>query len=321
MGSISPDTAETGCDLAGGYPIGMVSTLSGLPVDVIRAWERRYGLPRPSRTVGGHRLYSPHDVRLLRRAAQLRAQGLSAAAACRQTLSEDADPDRTGRQHPAAHAAAAGSAVLANRLYAAARAVESDRAAAVIEEGAALLHIENLWQDVLAPALSRLGGDWEHGAASAAPEHLLSGLVRGRLSALLAAMPRLPAAPQIVIGAGPGERHDLGALFLALLLARAGWRVTFLGAETPTEALLEACRALRPQLAVVAATMAEHAEDALTALRVLRDHLPDPPRLSFGGPGFARIALPRADAQTLIRLREDVVLAALQLTGLPNTTQ
>src|SRR5947209_499054 len=77
---------------AGGYPIGVVATLTGLPVDVIRAWERRYGLPRPARSVGGHRLYSPRDVMLLRRAAALRAQGHTAAAACAQALAEAAPP-------------------------------------------------------------------------------------------------------------------------------------------------------------------------------------------------------------------------------------
>src|SRR5579885_2828091 len=77
---------------AGGYPIGVVATLTGLPVDVIRAWERRYGVPRPARTAGGHRLYSPRDVALLRRAAALRAEGHATATACAQARVEAAGP-------------------------------------------------------------------------------------------------------------------------------------------------------------------------------------------------------------------------------------
>jgi methanogenic corrinoid protein MtbC1 len=188
----------------------------------------------------------------------------------------------------------------------------------VLDEAAALLDVETLWDRVLAPALANLGHDWEQGSVSAAPEHFLAGLIRGRLSALLGAMPRLSAAPSVLIGAGPGERHDLPALMLSLLLARAGRRVTFLGAETPADALEEACRAVRPSLVVVTATLPDHAEDALSGLRGVRDHLPGPlPLLAFGGPAFTRTILSEPDAQTFVHLVDDVCAAARRLVTLP----
>ncbi len=287
MGSNSQPLSDQDYGAAGGYPIGVAATLSGLPVDVIRVWERRYGLPSPARTVGGHRLYSPRDVALLRRAGALRALGHSAAAACRQALSEAAIPTNPPDQLPSL--LPNGPADLAVRLHGAALSLDSGRAAGVLDEASALLDVETLWDRVLAPALANLGQDWEHGSASAAPEHLLTNMVRGRLSALLGAMPRLPAFPEALVGAGPGERHDLPALMLSLLLARAGRRVTFLGAETPADALEEACRLVRPSLVVVSVVLPRNAEDALSGLRRLRDHLPGPrPLLAFGGPAFTR---------------------------------
>src|SRR5579875_2293273 len=123
--------SSDGYAAAGGYPIGLVSTLTGLPTDVIRAWERRYGIPRPGRSAGGHRLYSPHDVAVLRRAAMLRAQGLTAAAACAQALSEATAPS------PSAHDEGATSPVaahLAARLHEAAVALDAGQVGATLAE-------------------------------------------------------------------------------------------------------------------------------------------------------------------------------------------
>lgn len=160
---------------AGGYPSGLVSPLAGLPVDVIRAWERRYGLPRPSRSVGGHRLYRPRGVVLLRRAAALRAQGLTAAAACAQALGEAARAETV----PEAVVGSTLTARLSARLHHAAATLDAAQAGAVLAEAGALLDVETLWRQVMAPALNRLGADWAHGTLTPAPEHLLSSVVRG----------------------------------------------------------------------------------------------------------------------------------------------
>src|ERR1043165_4322480 len=43
-----------------------VARETGVPADTFRAWERRYGVPRPQRTAGGHRLYSERDIAIIR---------------------------------------------------------------------------------------------------------------------------------------------------------------------------------------------------------------------------------------------------------------
>ena len=43
-----------------------VARETGVPADTFRAWERRYGMPRPQRTPGGHRLYSERDIAIIR---------------------------------------------------------------------------------------------------------------------------------------------------------------------------------------------------------------------------------------------------------------
>ena len=63
------------------YNLKAVLKETGLKPDVLRAWERRYGLPSPGRTEGGHRLYSDHDVALLKWLMQRQAEGLSISRA------------------------------------------------------------------------------------------------------------------------------------------------------------------------------------------------------------------------------------------------
>ena len=61
--------------------IGELSRRVGVPVESLRAWERRYGLVAPSRTRGGFRLYGEDDVaRVLAMRSHL-DEGLSAAQA------------------------------------------------------------------------------------------------------------------------------------------------------------------------------------------------------------------------------------------------
>ncbi len=308
MSDPSPDAYAD----AGGYPIGMVATLTGLPTDVIRAWERRYGLPRPARSIGGHRLYSPRDVTLLRRAAALRAQGLPAGAACAQARAEAAPPAPVSVRA----AGSAGTVRLSTRLHAAARALDAAQVGAVLAEAAALLDVATLWRQVVAPALQRLGTDWAQGTHTPAPEHLLSTAVRGRLAALLEAAPRVPGAPRALLGAGPGERHDLAALMLAVLVSQAGWSVTYLGAETPAAAWEEAIRALHPRVVVVAATMPAHAPVVLATLQRLQECFGrQTPQLAYGGPAFASSPLEVGAATGVIRLADDLESAVRQLAA------
>src|SRR5512133_2532656 len=63
------------------YNLKAVLKETGLKADVLRAWERRYGLPAPERTQGGHRLYSDFDVAMLKWLISRQSEGLSISRA------------------------------------------------------------------------------------------------------------------------------------------------------------------------------------------------------------------------------------------------
>lgn len=56
----------TGTDMTEQYSIRQLSEISGVNAVTIRAWERRYGLLKPSRTPKGHRYYTADDIETVR---------------------------------------------------------------------------------------------------------------------------------------------------------------------------------------------------------------------------------------------------------------
>jgi len=202
--------------------IGELSRRVGVPVESLRAWERRYGLLTPSRTQGGFRLYGEDDVaRVLAMRANL-DRGLFAAEAARLALSEDVtEPSRS----PAPVADASELAAALDRFDEAGAQQALDRLLAT-------LTIDVVLRDVLLPYLHKLGERWESGETSIAQEHFASNVLRGRLTALARGWDR-GSGPRVLLACVEGERHDIALVAFGLALRGHGWRVSYLGADTP----------------------------------------------------------------------------------------
>ncbi len=223
--------------------IGELARRTGVPTELLRAWERRYGLVAPTRTPAGYRLYSSGDVRRVGRMRELLASGLSAAEAARATLAEP-ESETTAGVEPALAAASLRAAV--ERLDDAAAHLAFDRLLADFS-------LDTVLEGVLLPLLHELGEGWARGEVSVAQEHFASNLVRGRVLALARGWDR-GSGPRAVLACPPGERHDLGLLIFGLALREHGWRITFLGADTPLDTIGETVRQLAPAALVLAVT-------------------------------------------------------------------
>jgi len=243
--------------------IGELSRRVGVPVESLRAWERRYGLLTPSRTQGGFRLYGEDDVaRVLAMRANLEG-GLFAAEAARLALAEDvAEPIRA----PAPTADAAQLAAALDRFDEAGAQQALDRLLAT-------LTIDVVLRDVLLPYLHELGERWERAEVSVAQEHFASNLLRGRLTALARGWDR-GGGPRALLACAEGERHDLPLVGFGLALRGHGWRISYLGADTPVASLVEAARELSPDAVVVSGTVAGVFDPIATQLREVALHAP-----------------------------------------------
>jgi methanogenic corrinoid protein MtbC1 len=257
-----------------------VARRTGVPAPTFRAWERRYGFPRPRREPNGRRLYSEQDVEAIR---WLQEQGASGMAMHRAVALLRHRQEPTPRVLPAAEPGAFGA--LQRALLDAFLALDADRAEAIMAEGFALFPVEDVCARLLAPALVEVGERWHAGELTVAEEHFATALVRSRLATLLAAfMPR--QGPLAMAACAPGEGHEIGLLMVSLFLARAGCRVRYLGPDVPIEDLGRTVVRVRPQLVILSAQGPGTVPALAEALAWLND-LPAPrPVLAFGGQAF-----------------------------------
>jgi DNA-binding transcriptional MerR regulator len=277
--------------------IGELSRRVGVPVESLRAWERRYGLLAPSRTRGGFRLYGEDDVaRVLAMRANLH-RGLSAAEAARLAVEEEtAEP--VGSPAPV---------VDANELAAALDRFDEMAAQQSLDRLLATLTLDVVLRDVVMPYLHELGERWEEGEVSVAQEHFASNLVRGRLASLARSWDR-GLGPRALLACVEGERHDLPLLGFGLALRGHGWRISYLGADTPVPSVVEAAKALAPDAVVISGTTSGAFDATATRLREVALHAP---LYVAGAAADTRVAR-RAHASYL---SGDVVLAAETLVS------
>jgi len=253
--------------------IGELSRRLGVSDHVLRAWESRYGLLQPLRSAGGFRLYSEADESRIRRMQAHLAHGLSAAEAAQAVLAEDS---RTQADHGRAAAPRRVTPVageLSSDLRQALDAFDEPAAQAVLDRLMSDLSLMAVLRDVVLPYLTELGERWERGTASVAQEHFASNLIRGRLAGLSRGWGN-GHGPRAVLACPPGELHDLALMVFGIVLNRNGWRIDFLGMNTPVEELTRTVDARRPDLVVLAATLPENLEPHATQLTALAQGAP-----------------------------------------------
>jgi DNA-binding transcriptional MerR regulator len=239
--------------------IGELSRRLGVSDHVLRAWERRYGVLRPARSPGGYRLYSQTDEIRLRRMQAHLARGMSAAEAARAALSEA--PDQASQEEGGAL-----SHGLAGQAHALAQSLDDfdePSAQAVLDRLLADFTVETVLREVILPYLHELGERWAQGRTTVSGEHFASNLLRGRLASLARGWGD-GHGPRAILACAPGEQHDIGLMAFGLVLHRSGWRVNYIGADTPIRDLAHAVLQSRPDLAVLAA-VAHQRFDGLTA--------------------------------------------------------
>jgi MerR family transcriptional regulator, light-induced transcriptional regulator len=276
--------------------IGELSRRSGVSPELLRAWERRYGLLHPTRTPGGLRLYSEADLARVEAMQHNLTQGLAAAEAA--ALARQSAPIEEPHPAPAATRAALDEALSAFDEAGAERVLDTLFAGASLDHALA---------EVVIPYLHELGERWERGDVSVAQEHFASNLIRSRLLGLARGWGR-GLGPRALLACAPGEQHDLGLIAFGLALRARGWRIAYLGTDTPANTLLEAARAVDPVVVVISAVtgapLRRHA-DALGA--VAAEYF-----LAVGGAGASRA---RLDDGVLV-LTGDPVTEADRLTAL-----
>jgi len=243
------------------YNLKVVLKETGLAADTLRAWERRYGLPVPQRTPGGHRLYSERDIHTIKWLMARQAEGLSISRAVdlwNEQTASGTDPltglspaTLTSIQISPANSSETTLDAMRGTWVKACLNYNETSAEQTLNQAFSLFPVEAVCVEVLQKGLSEIGNLWYENHASVQQEHFASGLAMRRLDALLISSPPPSRSQTILVGCPANEWHTFTPLMLSLFLRRRGFSVIYLGANVPVERFEETVRAVRAVLVIL----------------------------------------------------------------------
>jgi len=289
------------------YTISRAAEHVGISAATLRAWERRYGVVSPARTDGAYRVYSADDLRVLQAMKRLVDEGWSAGFAAREALRgvqlepQDEDDHSVSRRDHQAR-----PEVIGEQFVTAAASFDTRGLDELLDQMFSVQRFEAAAQNRLFPALTALGDGWASGRVSVSGEHLASHAVSRRLAAAYDAAGNSGAGGRVVLGLGPGSRHELGLLAFAVAARRQGLRTDYLGADVPVADWLSACS--DPGVAAIVMSV-QSDEDAAGAADVVAEVGRRRPDILIATGGSAQGSAP----EEAVRLGDDFAAGAQAL--------
>lgn len=264
------------------YTISQAAVRTGIPVPVLRAWERRYGIVEPARTPSGYRLYGDEAIERLRTMHRLVEAGWSPSAAA--AAIEAGTAPETGDQpglEPGHEPEIAPN--LIDPFVAAAAAMDVVAVEEVLDDMFASGSFERIAERYLLPSLESLGEAWADGRVDVGGEHMASHAMLRRLAASYeAAGVAIEETGSILVGLPSGSRHELGALAFAVAARRARLPVLYLGPDLPAENWVATAIRSQARAAVIGAVTPADRKSARAVAAALREARPDL-LIAFGG--------------------------------------
>jgi len=272
------------------YPIRAVSKLTGIPIDTLRAWERRYAAVTPTRDDRG-RMYTEADVARLRLLNSAVEQGHSIGRLA--GLSNDQLRDlcaAAGAVAPPAAVSTRRTSLGTTALFTALREYDAAGLDQELSRLAAVLRPLDLLQDVLMPVLTQVGDDWHRRRTRIAQEHLMSSTMRNLLGAFLRLFARRETSVRLLFATPSGEHHEMATLGAAMLAASAGLGVSYLGADLPAREIVDSVEPAGARVLVLGLTTAAADKARERELKSIVRDLPPGIELWTGGRGAERHA-------------------------------
>ena len=272
------------------YPIRAVSLMTGVSIDTLRAWERRYSAVTPMRDLRG-RVYTDVDVRrihLLRDAVERghaigRVANMSDKQLARVT-------ETASRATSAAAPLQQAASIHTDSIIAALERFDATAVETELARAAALLRPPELLRDVLVPVLTEVGERWHSGRGRVAHEHMLSASVRNVLGSLLRVHQKANLPDTLLFATPSGERHEFGTLGAAMLAASGGLGTIYLGPDMPADDIVAVSAVVKLEVVVLGMTDLGDIERADKEVAQVAKRLPSHIELWLGGPGASRAA-------------------------------
>ena len=286
------------------HRIHRVAKLTGLSKDVIRVWERRYGLVKPSRSSNRYREYSDEEVALLRFVKAQMEQGATIGGLAAE--GHDALVTRMRLATPVSEAEQKPHDRLLDELIGSLDPMDKAGFERRLNGAVAVIPFEEAVQRILLPLQRRIGELWHEGHLNIAVEHYVTKIIQQKLFSVMNQLPVNEFGPRILIACPEGETHEIGAQAVAYIAATKGCHVYYLGPNLPYSDLVNFCEKISPDLVLLSLT--ELKQEAATLHHVKQlEQLATRWSVAVGGQGARAIEDRLRD--TKVELLED--LAAL----------
>jgi MerR family transcriptional regulator, light-induced transcriptional regulator len=264
----------------GRYPIRVVARLTGIPIDTLRAWERRYRAVEPARDDRG-RLYDDADLQRLKLLRRLVERGHAIGR-----IANLPEADLAALLEAGLEPSDRGGRVDVVDLGALLDAVDRYDLASVdrmLGKLAAVLSAREMVHDVVLPFMREVGQGWVSGRFTVAQEHMVSASLRNLVGALVRLQAPRDGRTVLVFATPPGERHELGITAAAMLAAAGGLGVVYLGSDLPAADVVEAVRRTGARAIVLGLTRLELGRPAVEAVRAVVEGAPAGVEVYVGG--------------------------------------
>ena len=276
------------------YPIRAVAKITGLSLDTLRAWERRYQAVVPERSDRG-RQYGPAQIERLLSLGQLVHKGHAIGGIA--SLADQELKNLLAQQpiQPTAEPEA-----LANILAPVLSAIESfdsARAGDELSRLAAVLSPRDLVYQVAVPLMLEVGIRCHNGILAIAQEHMLSQMLRNLLGSMIRLFRPSNPAMKMVLATPAGESHEFGILASAMLGSMAGIEPVYLGPDLPALEIANVAQRVSAQVILLGVTVIT--ETTAEEVRSLAAAMPEASELWIGGASSADLDLTHLGRKTV----------------------
>jgi len=257
------------------HSISDVSRIAGIPKDLLRMWERRYGYPKPARNDNGDRIYSNEELDKLIAIRHLQEQGKRPGKLIALDLPELRSMIKTQTVE-----------LDSDRLVA---LLESDDPLALrgwLQNQLVALGLRAFIHTVMAPATLALGEAWADGKLEIYQEHLYTELMKSLIRQALVEHYRDGGRPKVMLTTMQGEAHSLGLLMVEALLRIGGAEVIPFGTEMPIRDIRKAAVSHAVDVVALSFSCNFRSDEAIAMLTGLRQQIDPRIRIWVGGAAF-----------------------------------
>jgi methanogenic corrinoid protein MtbC1 len=271
----------------GPLSIGALSRATRIPVETLRTWERRYGVPVPIRTPSGQRQFPVAAVEQLRKVTTLLDQGYRPGEILGLPTAElDGLLGLAERRRPRPTADSRTSVdPTVETMLETIRAFDRVGLVGALRTNWARLGPLRFLEECASALLFEVGKGWEEGRLHIRHEHFASECVFDVLREIREPFDRQAIGPRVALATLPGDLHEGGLLMAATVLAIRGYRVLYLGPDTPVEQIAATVRDGEVDVVTLGISSVVPRARAIASVDALRSALPARVPLWLGGAG------------------------------------